>query len=212
MAEERRITAIETGRRGRRVIYVDGEEGLDLPRELVEKLSLRVGQSLLPEAQEEIRQSAAVQDAKVAAVQALGRRARTRADLRRRLLGKGLPEAAVAEALQWLADRKYLDDEQYAEQRWSALEQRKLGAEGIAWKLVAEGVPREVAERLQAERAEELNETERVREIAAQRNASLRNVPWPQRRSRLYSYLARRGFSSEAIAEALTRLELESDA
>lgn len=209
MTEDNVVTGIESGKRGRRVVFVDGAEVLDLPTDFAARLGLATGQTLIPAQQDEIRRAVALHEAKLAAVRALGRRAQTQAELRRRLLRRGLPEEAVAEALSWLADRGYLDDKQYAEQRWSALEQRKLGAEGIRWKLLEEGVPREIAEQVQADRAGQLNETELARELCEQRNQSLRNVPWPQRRQRLYAFLARRGFGSEAIIEALSRLDLQ---
>ncbi|MEN6305470.1 MAG: regulatory protein RecX [Armatimonadia bacterium] len=207
MTGENIITAVESSKRGRRAIFVDGQCVLDLPKAFVDQTGLRVGQSLLPDQQDEIRQAAALQEARTAAVRALGRRALTRADLRRRLSSRGLPETAVEQTLNWLADRKYLDDEQYAQQRWQALAQRKLGAQGIAWKLAQEGVPKDVIQKLQAQQTEELNETELARELAERREATMQKVPWPQRRGRLYVFLARRGFGSDAIAEALERLE-----
>lgn len=211
MTGENIVTAVESSKRGRRAIFVDGELVLDLPKAFVDQTGLRVGQSLLPDQQDEIRQAAAVQEARTAAVRALGRRALTRADLRRKLLSRGLPEEAVAQTLDWLADLKYLNDEQYAQQRWQALSQRKLGAQGIAWKLSQEGVPKDVIQELQAQHTEELNETELARELAERREATLQKLPWPQRRARLYAFLARRGFGSEAIAAALEGLEAARD-
>jgi regulatory protein len=209
--EENVITAVVPGeKRGRLAVFVDGEQVLDLPRAIVEQLGLRPGQSLLPETQAEIRQAAALQEAKQAAVKTLGRRARTRSDLQRRLLARGLPQEAVAETLDWLTDRGYLDDEQYAHERWQALSQRTLGAQAIFYKLVQEGVPRPVAEQIRAAQDTVLHETEQVRALARQRNESLSKLPWPQRRQRLYAYLARRGFDGEAISDALARLELEA--
>jgi regulatory protein len=208
--EEYRITALEPGRkRGRVAVYVDGEQVLDLTKSFVERSGLHPGQSLCPAEQEEIRQTAALQEAKTAAVKALGLRARTRADLERRLLSSGHPQQAVTQTLDWLADRKYLDDEHYAHERWAALSQRKLGAQAIYRKLLQEGVPRALAEAVRAAQDATLHETEQVRELAYQRNAGLQKLPWPQRRQRLYAFLARRGFQSEAIVDALARLESE---
>jgi regulatory protein len=184
---------------------------LDLPKAYAEKSGLRVGQSLLPETQDEIRQAAALQEAKVAAVKALGTRARTRSDLERKLLSRGLPQQAVTQTLDWLADRNYLDDEKYAHQRWQSLSQRKLGSRAILQKLVQEGVPRAVAEQVMASQDGALDETEQVLALARQRNEGLRKLPWLQRRQRLYGYLARRGFAMEAISEALARLDLEEE-
>jgi regulatory protein len=210
--EEYQVTALEAGsKRGRIAVYVDGEQTLDLTKACAKQLGLRVGQSLFPEAQEEIRQTAALQEAKVAAIKALGRRARTRLDLERKLLGLGLPQQAVTLTLDWLADHKYLDDEQYAHQRSHSLAQRKLGPRAIFQKLVQEGVPRALAESLMANTDNALQETEQVHELARRRNEGLQKLAWPQRRQRIYGYLARRGFSSEAIADALSRLALDPD-
>ncbi|MGE5532077.1 MAG: regulatory protein RecX [Bacteroidota bacterium] len=174
-------------------------------------MGLRVGQSLSPETQDEIRQASALQEAKVAAVKALGTRARTRSDLQQRLLRRGLPQQAVTQTLDWLADRNYLDDEKYAHQRWQSLSQRKLGSRAIYQKLLLEGVPRAVAEQVMAAQDGALDETEQVLELARQRNEGLKKLPWLQRRQRLYGYLARRGFAAEAVSEALARLDLEEE-
>lgn len=212
MPEEYRITAVEAGsKRGRVAVFVDGEQVLDLTKAFAEQSGLRVGLSLLPATQDEIRQTAALQEAKVAAVKALGIRARTRTELQRKLLLRGLPPAAVTETLDWLASRNYLDDEQYAQQRWQSLSQRKLGSQAIFRKLVQEGVPKAIAEQVMAAQDTTLHETELVRELAMQRNENLKKLPWPQRRQRLYGFLARRGFSGEAISEALARLDVDQD-
>jgi regulatory protein len=212
VSEEQTITAIEAGsKRGRVAVLVDGEQVLDLPKAYAEKLGLRVGQSLSPEMQDEIRQASALQEAKVAAVKALGTRARTRSDLGQRLLRRGLPQQAVTQTLDWLADRQYLDDEKYAHQRWQSLSQRKLGPRAILQKLVQEGVPRALAEQVMAAQDEALDESEQVLELARQRNENLKKLPWLQRRQRLYAYLARRGFAAEAISEALARLDLDEE-
>ncbi|MHB8996484.1 MAG: regulatory protein RecX [Armatimonadota bacterium] len=212
MSEEQTITAIEAGsKRGRVAVHVDGEQVLDLPKAYAEKSGLRVGQSLSPETQDEIRQASALQEAKVAAVKALGTRARTRSDLEQKLLRRGLPQRAVTQTLDWLADRQYLDDEKYAHQRWQSLSQRKLGGRAILQKLVQEGVPRAMAEQVMAAQDGALDETEQVLELARQRNENLKKLPWLQRRQRLYGYLARRGFAAEAISEALARLDLDEE-
>ena len=192
-------------------MFVDGEQVLDLTKAFAEQSGLRTGLSLLPQAQDEIRRTAALHEAKVAAVKALGTRARTRAELQRKLLLRGLPMEAVTETLDWLASRNYLDDEQYAEQRWQSLSQRKLGAQAILRKLVQEGVPKAIAEQVMAAQDATLHETELVHELAMQRNENLKKLLWPQRRQRLYGFLARRGFCREAIADALARLELDQD-
>jgi regulatory protein len=204
------ITALEQGpRRGRLTVYVDGEAVLDLPKAAVESFGLTVGRSLSPETQEEIRQQAAQHEARVAAVRMLGRRALTQAELRRRLLARKLPEAAVEATLQWLTELHYLDDEQYAERRWELLRQRQMGTQGIVHTLRREGVPAEVAEQTRARQDDEAQDDALALELATRRDQELRHVAWPARRQRLYQFLARRGFASDVIYEVLERLSPE---
>jgi regulatory protein len=210
--EEHVITALERGcKRGRVAVLVDGEPVLDLTKAFAEQAGLSVGRSLSPATQEEIRRQAARHEARVVAVQMLGRRALTQVELRRRLLSRGLPEEAVATTLDWLAELGYLNDEQYAERRWETLQQRRMGAQGIVYMLLHEGVPGEVADKIRSRQGDPAQDEALARELAEKRNADLQRVPWPQRRQRLYAYLARRGFEAETTREVLGRLEPDDD-
>lgn len=210
MTAEHLITDLKaSGKRGVIGVFVDGECVLELPKDLVNKLGLALGQSLLPEAQEDIRQAAALHETKKAAVKALGRRSRTREGLGRDLLRRGFPESAVADVLQWLADRHYLNDELYARSRLETLRQRKLGTAAIQYKLLQEGVPREMVESVLAEQARDFEETEVACELATRHDRRWAALEWPRRRQKIYQLLARRGFTSETIREALARIESE---
>jgi regulatory protein len=210
--EEHVITALEPGRkRGRVTVVVDGEPVLDLTSAFAEQVGLSVGRSLSPATQDEIRRQAARQETRVSAVRMLGRQALTQAELRRRLLSRGLPEEAVAETLAWLAELGYLNDEEYAERRWESLRQRRMGTQGIVHTLRHEGVPGAVAEDLRSRQDDAAQDEALARELATQRNAHLQRVPWPQRRQRLYMFLARRGFDAETIHNALGALPSEDD-
>ena len=208
MLGEHVITALEQGqKRGRVAVLVDGEPVLDLPKAFAEKLELTVGRSLSPETQDEIRRQAALHETKVVAVRMLGRRALTQAEMRRRLLSRRLPEESVAATLDWLAELGYLNDEQYAERRWELLRQRQMGTQGIVHTLRHEGVPGAVADEIKTRQDDAAAGEALARRLAEKRNAELQRVPWPQRRQRLYAFLARRGFDGETISEAIERLE-----
>lgn len=212
MAPDYLITDFAKSRqRGLVTIMVDGEPALEVPQSIIDKLALSVGQSLGPDAQEEVRHLSHEQQARTLAVQALGRRAYSRRGLSDRLRARGLPEPAVTAALDWLAGKGYLDDEQYARDRLAALCARRLGAAGIMQRLVAEGVARALAEQVVAEQAEALPETERACELARRQAERMAGLDWPRRRARLYQYLARRGYGSDDIATALARLQPEED-
>ena len=207
MLGEHVITDIARGRkRGRVWVLVDGEPVLDLTKTAAEHFGLIVGRSLSPAMQDEIRQQASLQEARVAAVRMLGQRALTQVELQRRLTRRGFAEQSVNATVKWLAELGYLNDEQYAERRWETLRQRHMGTQGIVHTLLHEGVPGEVADEMRARRDDSSEDAALARELAEKRNADLQRVPWPQRRQRLYAFLARRGFDGETIREALERL------
>lgn len=207
MPEEHEITALRKLGRGENLeIAVDGEPLWKLSRKMVEKLGLAVGQRLSPDALAAIHDTVVRQQTRETALRSLGQRARTRDDLRRRLLSRGHPETTVEETLAWLSERGLLNDELYAQDRTSALQRRRLGGRAIEQKLRQEGVPRELARTTVAQRAAQLPETELARELAAELNARWSGLDWLRRRNRLYQHLARRGFSSETIEEVLRPL------
>jgi regulatory protein len=85
------------------------------------------------------------------AVKALGRRMRTEVELRRLLAAKAEPgesgQAAIKSVLSQLKERKYLDDQSYAE-TYTRLrhENEKLGSRRVRQKLAEKGVPSGIAQ------------------------------------------------------------------
>lgn len=140
-------------------------------------------------------------EAKTAAVRLLAGRARTRADLERRLRSRELAAEAVTQALDDLARAGYVDDVAYARERIEqVLRDGKRGAAALIDRLVGDGLPAELAERVVAERL--ANEDARVwaLEAARERLPRLRGLERETARRRLFGYLQRRGFdASEAL-------------
>jgi len=142
--------------------------------------------------------------AKTAALRLLARRARTRADLSGRLGRKGFSADAVRQALDELGRAGYVDDAKYAEERMDALLRRsKQGSAGLIGKLVRDGLEPDLAEQVVAERLRDVDEREWAREEAAERLQAMPELDADTARRRLYSYLRRRGFSSEDIFRAV---------
>ncbi|MEA3400014.1 MAG: regulatory protein RecX [Armatimonadota bacterium] len=151
-------------------------------------------------------------ESKSAALRLLASRARPREYLTRRLLDKGLARDAVEEVLDDLERAGYIDDEQYARDRIDELlRQSKRGARALTHKLIQEGLPRETAEQLVAERLEGEDMLQWALEVARERAGRLRGVEPDTARRRLYGYLSRRGFTQgvafRATDEALSGLD-----
>lgn len=148
-------------------------------------------------------------EAKAAAVKLLASRPRTREDLQGRLKRKGLPREAIDEALDDLESAGYVDDEQYARDRVEdLLRKSKRGAPALVHALAKDGLGREVAERIVAERLADVDMGQWALEVALERGGHVRGEDDETARRRLYGYLRRRGFADavalRAIDEALT--------
>src|SRR5205814_9232804 len=101
---------------GYRMVEVDRGRFASLPVAALEPLSLQLGAALAPAVLDRLRDLADVEAAERAALRALARRAHARGDLRRRLVRKQHPPAAVDAALERLTARGLLDDGRFAEQ------------------------------------------------------------------------------------------------
>jgi regulatory protein len=199
-------------------VHLDRGEPFDVALEALERMGLGVGDPLPPNRRHHLLDADAEARVRTAALDLLSHRARTRAELRRKLVGKGFRPARVDLCLDRLAQRGLLDDRAVAfafvQDR---IRHRPRGRARLTQELRAKGVPDPLA-RAAVEAVlddEELTEEAlagRVLEgwLKRQGPATLRalaeGVPTPEReraRQRLHGYLARRGFLGPALTAAL---------
>lgn len=199
-------------------IHLDRGDPLDVALEALERSGLGVGDPLpanrrhhLLDADEEAR----VRDA---ALDLLSHRARTRAELRRKLVGRGFRPVRVDLCLDRLAERGLLDDRAVASAFVrDRIRHRPRGKSRLAQELRAKGVADPVAR----DAVEAVLEEEALTEEALARKVlegwlrrqgpatvqALRAAePTPEReraRRRLRAYLARRGFGGPALSATL---------
>ena len=142
--------------------------------------------------------------AHAAALRLLTTRARTRAELRQRLEGRGFEAAAVAEALDRLERVGLVDDAALAELVAEGRAERGLDAPAIAAELRDRGVDPAVAERAAHTAVPPEARADRCREVAEARLTQLAGLPAPTQLRRLATYLARRGYPPD-LAETVAR-------
>ena len=137
-------------------------------------------------------------------------KARSVAELRRKLLQKGGSAEEVDEVIQRLLDQKVLDDDAYARQ----FARGKLASAGasrhrIAQELSRKGIRRDAAN----EAIEELTEEEGIDPMAAavrvarKKWKALQSLDDVTRKRRLYAFLARRGFNPDEIRQLMRTVE-----
>lgn len=136
-------------------------------------------------------------------------RARSVAELRRKLIQKGQPAPEVEEALTRLRAQKLLDDAVFAQQ---FARTKVLGAGSsrrrIVQELTRKGVAREVADRAVEELpvSEGVDPSTAIHRVAAKKWKSLAKLDDFTGKRRLYAFLARRGFNPDEIRCAIDKL------
>jgi len=208
-----RITAIEPQRlHPERVnVHVDGAFRLGLSAELVLGERLRVGDEVDDARLAELEARDQAWKAREAALSLLSYRARSAAELKRRLERKGFDDATSASTVERLDAMGMVDDAAFAESFVrDRVRLRPHGVRRLGQELRAKGVDDETARAAIAEVMEREGATELDLARTAARRWKPRAGEEPKKaRARLHAYLARRGFGGETIrtiaAEVLPR-------
>jgi regulatory protein len=171
-------------------------------------LDLRIGAAISGQVFDRLQALADLEGAHRAGLRALARRAHARFDLRRRLLQKQHPPAAVDGALERLVQQDLLDDARFARDYASAKASRGRGPSRLVRDLLSQGVERRIAEDAvrTALADDDVDPDAVVRAVAEKRASQLAGLPAPVRKRRLVAFLARRGFQGpevRSIVEAL---------
>jgi len=136
-------------------------------------------------------------------------RARTTREMSQRLARRGFDPDAIARVIERLTAAGLLDDAAYGRQFTRAKLARGAAAPSrVEYDLVRRGLDRQAAAMAVRDIvAEEAIDIPTVLEDLVRRRArALGRLDAATRRRRLFAYLARRGFDSEAIGAALNRL------
>jgi regulatory protein len=191
-----------------RLVEVDRGRFASLPAEALVGLDLTVGREIGALVLERLQELADLEAAHRAALRALARRAHARFDLRRRLLQKQHPPAAIDAALERLTTVGLLDDARFAVDYAAAKARRGRGPARLVHDLQSQGIDRRVAE--DAVRtslaAEGVDPTQAVRALAEKRARQLAGLPAAVRKRRLVAFLVRRGFQGSDIRSVVDGL------
>jgi regulatory protein len=191
-----------------RLVEVDRGRFASLPADSLAGLGLILGGEISQAVFARLQELADLEGAHRAGLRALARRAHARFDLRRRLLQKQHPPAAVDGALARLAAQGLLDDASFARDYAGAKAARGRGPARLIRDLLSQGVERRMAEdAVRSALADDGVDPEAaVRAVAEKRARQLAALPPVVRKRRLAAFLARRGFQGpdvRAIVDAL---------
>lgn len=144
-----------------------------------------------------------MQKAKDYAFLLLKYRLRSEKEIFERLKKKKFDDNTVRLVLSFLKDKGFVDDEAFAKAWVGSRIKRPYGFRRISRELNLKGIdPRIINNQLEEVR-KDYRESEIVRELAQKRFARLKDLERKTAKRRVYSYLLRRGFSPEAVIDAL---------
>jgi regulatory protein len=206
-SERSTITAIEAQvkNRERVSIFVDGEFALGMHAEVAAQAGLRVGDAASVAELEKLARAEELRRVRESALSYLGYRARSRAEIQRRLAQKGYDPELIQEALEALARSGLVNDAEFS-QAWvrarTASRSRPLGPNRIAAELRQKGVERELIEEA-LQPVDPAAELDLALRVGRQKVEQLRGEDRPTARRKLGAALMRRGFGWEVCSRAL---------
>jgi regulatory protein len=185
-------------RSGRVEVVLDGQPWRTLPAEVVLKAGLDVGIELDRERARRVRCELKRHEAMSRAARVLRARDLTAAELDARLERANLSPAAREETIERLTDAGAVDDARFARSRAQALADRGAGDFLVRHDLEGRGI---AAEAIEAAIASLEPETVRAARISLRRGSGPKTA----------RYLARKGFSEDAIESSWTEAVAEHD-
>lgn len=203
------VTAIRIQQKNprRANLYLDGKFALGLSLEVVQEFGLRRGMTLSESDLQGLRQAEEGQRALQDALRLLSYRARSVAEMQRRLVDKGYAAASVEGTIGRLEELGLLNDLEFA-RSWVENRQtfRPRGRRALISELRRKGVSTEIIDQVLEEMLEEGEQAELALSLARKRAVRLGSLDRQAFTRRLYSFLARRGFAGSLIREVVQRV------
>lgn len=204
-----RITSIEPQKRDpeRMNIQLDGQYAFSLAGVLAARLT--VGQVLQPPEVASLIEDETRQQAFQLALGFLSYRQRSEAEIRQYLRKHKVPADVLDQTLDRLRAHRLADDEKFAA-AW--VENRNVfrprSRRALTWELRQKGVQPEALETAVAD----LDEPALAYQAGQKKARALAPLAWPEFRTKLYAFLARRGFPASIIAPVVSQLWQETHA
>src|SRR5215208_193566 len=193
-------------REGRFELMVDGRPAATVSLDIVERLQLRVGETLVEARQSAVEAAAAELRTYDRALNLLAFRPRSSRELKRQLVRKGEPEAFADAAVARLTANGLLNDAEFARQfARSKVVGKGMSKRRLEQELYRKGVERETATDAIGEvlSDEDVDEAGMLDRLARKKARTLMALDPAARRRRLYGFLARRGHEPDAIRRAI---------
>lgn len=186
------------------VLEFDTGEKLFLPVSISPQYHLRSGSKIDEDLYSKLLRYSQEYKAKEAALRYVGYKARTAYQVQKYLERKGFPPEAVAAALAFLKQYRYIDDARYVRHFVEQyLKQKPSGIYRVRYELRQKGIAAELIDRIIEEVEQSYDQLELARLATQQKMRALRSKPREKQQRAIAAFLQRRGFSWDVIRTIL---------
>lgn len=133
-------------------------------------------------------------------------RLRSEAELRVRLEQKGFSASVAQDTVNFLKEKKFIDDRVFARGWVASRLRRPFGLRRIKQELLTKGLDKQIIEESLAQAKKDYRESQIVDQLAQQRFSKLAGIEPQKAKARVYGYLLRRGFSPDVVCETIKKL------
>lgn len=151
--------------------------------------------------------------AKDSAFRYLGLRIHSTSELRLKLQKKKHPKEVIEEVLDWLTERKYLNDDEFVKQFITEkIKKKRIGTAKLIAELAKKGIKRESINENLLSIDQELY-FENAVELAKKKLTLIRTKETDERKSvaKLFSFLATKGYESDLIRKVILKLNMQTE-
>jgi regulatory protein len=204
----KQITDIRIQRKhsSNRTIFVNREFFCEVDAVTAARLGLRIGMEVDEELEKELSFDEQFTKCKSYAFDLLIRRSYSAKELSDKMKTKGFTPEAINRTLELLEKLGYVKDEKFAKE-WveSRIRNKPKGKIALEHELLAKGIDKTTVERV-LEEIDDAEEVEIALNLAKKRLKAYKNLNHITVKRRLFSYLLRRGFSSEIVSGVIRKL------
>lgn len=133
-------------------------------------------------------------------------RLRSEKEITQRLKEKKFDEQVIKETIEFLKERKFIDDQAFAKAWIESRIRKPLGLRRLRQELSLKGIDKKIIDAELEEVKKGYIELDIVKKIVRERFEKLKGIQAQKAKFRLYTYLLRRGYSSEIVREVLNKL------
>lgn len=204
----KRITDIQIQKKhsSNRSIFVNGEFFCEVDAVTAARFGLRIGMEVDEELEKELSFDEQFTKCKSYAFDLLIRRSYSAKELSDKMKAKGFTPEAINRTLELLEKLGYVKDEKFAKE-WveNRIMNKPKGKIVLEHELLAKGIDKDTVDRVLAE-IDDSEEKEMAFQLAQKRLKAYKNLNRITIKRRLFSYLLRRGFSSEIVSDVIRKL------